>query len=285
MSSYRKKRYPQKNQDTEQNWQPDIEFSNPGVEKAIHTGRLTSGLPYQRPVNPREVERLIREWDGRLLEPVVVSFRDGKFYVVDGQHRIAAMRKMNGGNGVMVNCKVYSGLTYEQEAGLCYKLDKAKKRLSMSQSTNALAQSGMDAETGEIKRLVEGSGFVWALNKKHGKTGEIVSTSALINAYRLLGGEGFGRMLSMMREAWQGDPRSLTANLLSGMALFVKTYDTEFTDRTFVKRLSQVDPDEINRRGRADFSTNSVALRYARVILEKYNGQRGGRKLPYRFKG
>mgnify|MGYP001097596429 FL=1 len=39
MSSYRKKRYPQKNQDTEQNWQPDIEFSNPGVEKAIHTGR------------------------------------------------------------------------------------------------------------------------------------------------------------------------------------------------------------------------------------------------------
>lgn len=84
MSSYRKKRYPQKNQDTEQNWQPDIEFSNPGVEKAIHTGRLTSGLPYQRPVNPREVERLIREWDGRLLEPVVVSFRDGKFYVVDG---------------------------------------------------------------------------------------------------------------------------------------------------------------------------------------------------------
>lgn len=222
MSSYRKKRYPQKNQDTEQNWQPDIEFSNPGVEKAIHTGRLTSGLPYQRPVNPREVERLIREWDGRLLEPVVVSFRDGKFYVVDGQHRIAAMRKMNGGNGVMVNCKVYSGLTYEQEAGLCYKLDKAKKRLSM---------------------------------------------------------------FSLMREAWQGDPRSLTANLLSGMALFVKTYDTEFTDRTFIKRFSQVDPDEIIRRGRADFSTNKASLRFARVILKRYNGQRGGRKLPYRFDG
>ncbi|MCI9190499.1 MAG: hypothetical protein HFH84_12995 [Lachnospiraceae bacterium] len=43
--------------------------------------------------------------------------------------------------------------------------------------------------------------------------------------------------------------------------------------------------DEVNRRGRADFSTSSVALRYARVILEKYNGQWGGRKLPYRFKG
>ena len=77
----------------------------------------------------------------------------------------------------------------------------------------------------------------------------------------------------------------LTASILSGMALFVKTYETEMSDRTFAMKLSQVDPDEINRRGRADFSTNSVALRYARVILEKYNGQRGGRKLPYRFKG
>lgn len=54
------------------------------------------------------------------------------------QHHISAMQKMNSGNGVMVNCKVYSGLTYEQEAASCYRLDKAKKRLSLSQSANAL---------------------------------------------------------------------------------------------------------------------------------------------------
>ncbi|MCM1412510.1 MAG: hypothetical protein NC305_18500 [Lachnospiraceae bacterium] len=220
-----------------------------------------------------------------LLDPITVSFRDGKFYVVDGQHRIAAMRKMNGGIGVMVNCKVYSGLTYEQEAALCYKLDKAKKRLSLSQSTNALAESGTDPETSEIRELVESCGFVWALGKSKGKTGEIVTTRALVNAYRLLGGAAFTRMLYLLRDVWQGDPRSLTAAVLSGMALFVKTYGTEMSDSTFVKRLSQADPDEINRRGRADFSTNNTALRFARVILEKYNGQRGGRKLPYRFKG
>ena len=54
----------------------------------------------------------------------------------------------------------------------------------------------------------------------------------------------------------------------------------------FIKRLSAVDPEEIIRRGKMDFSTNKAALRFARVILEKYNSQqRGGRKLPYRFKG
>lgn len=284
--SYRKKHYPEKNTKAEPYMPPrDPEYSNPGVERMMHTSRLTSGLPYQRPVNPKEVERLIREWDERLLDSIIVSFRDGKFYVVDGQHRIVAMRQMNGGKGVMANCKVYSGLTYEQEADLCYKLDKAKKRLSLSQSTNALAEAGTDAEVAEVKRLVESCGFAWALGKSHGKTGEIVSTRALMNAYRLLGGPTFSRMLSLVWGAWKGDPRSLTAAVLSGMALFVKTYDTELDDHAFIKRLAAVDPDEINRRGRADFSTNNAALRFARVLLEKYNGQRGGKKLPYRFHG
>ena len=72
----------------------------------------------------------------------------------------------------------------------------------------------------------------------------------------------------------------------SGMALVLKTYETELDDDVFVKRLSTVDPEEILRRGRADFSTNKAALRFARVILGKYNSQqRGGRKLPYRFRG
>ena len=165
MSSYRKKHNPQKPVKPKPAVQPDPEYSNPGVERSIHTDRLTSGLPYQRPVNPKEVDRLIREWDERLLDPVTVSFRDGKFYVVDGQHRISAMRKMNGGRGIMVDCKVYNGLTYEQEADLCYKLDKAKKRLSLSQSTNVLAESGVDAEITEVKRLVENCGFIWEIGR------------------------------------------------------------------------------------------------------------------------
>lgn len=287
MSGYRKKRSMDKNEKPRpvMDTAPVPEYGNPGVERSIHTSRLTSGLPYQRPVDFKEVERLIQEWDDRLLDPVIVSFRNGKFYVVDGQHRIAAMRKMNGGSDVMVNCKVYDGLTYEQEADFCYKLDKAKKRLSLSQSTNILAESGTDAEVMEIKRIVESCGFTWALNKKSGKTGEIISTRALVNAYRLLGREPFSRMLTLLWNTWKGNRRSLTAVVLSGMALFIKTYDTELDDKLFIRRLSKTDPDEINRRGRADFSTNNNALRFARVILEKYNGARGGEKLPYRFRG
>ena len=145
--SYRKKHYPAKPEKKETDFPiSDVEYGKPGTERTLFTGRLTSGLPYQRPVDEKEVNRLIREWDDRLLDPLVVSFRDGKFNVVDGQHRVAAMRKMNGGKEVMVPCIIYSGLTYEQEADLCYKLDKAKKRLTLAQATNALAESGTDAD-------------------------------------------------------------------------------------------------------------------------------------------
>ena len=68
------------------------------------------------------------------------------------------------------------------------------------------------------------------------------------------------------------------------MTIFLKTYSAEMDDRLFIRQLSKVDPDEIVRRGKLDFSTNSNGRRYARVILEKYNNQRkNAKKLPYHF--
>ena len=257
-----------------------------GVEELLSTGELYSGQPYQRPVLDRTVDKLVREWDPRLLTPLVVSYRDGRYYLVDGQHRVCAMRKKNGGKDVTALCRVYHGLTYEQEAELYYKLDRAKGHLRLSHATKALVESGADAEIIEIKRLLEGAGFVWALDKPTGEPFEVEATRAVINAYRLLGGAAFSRMLGLIAGAWHGTPNSLKASIFSGMALFVKTYETELVDQIFIKRLSAVDPDEIIRRGKVDFSTNKAALRFARVILSKYNSQqRGGRKLPYRFKG
>ena len=287
MSSYRKKRRPPGTERTEQqNLLTETQYTNPGVQRDLSSNQLTSGLPYQRPVEPEDVDRLIAKWDDRLLTPLVVSFRDGKFNVVDGQHRIAAMRKMADGGNVTVPCLIYTGLSYEQEAELYFKLDQSKGRLRLSHATKALLEYGTDAEVLEIKRLVESAGFVWVLDKKSGDAYEILSTRAIINAYRLLGGSAFSRLLVLLDGTWHGASISLRASMLSGMALFLKTYETELDDRTFIKRLSAVDPEEIIRRGKMDFSTNKAALRFARVILEKYNSQqRGGHKLPYRFKG
>ena len=63
-----------------------------GVEELLSTGELYSGQPYQRPVLDRAVDKLVREWDPRLLTPLVVSYRDGRYNLVVCQHRVCAMR-------------------------------------------------------------------------------------------------------------------------------------------------------------------------------------------------
>lgn len=285
--SYRKKRNTSKPGPVErQTTIPEVKYNNPGVSRDLSTAKLTSGLPYQRPVETEDVDKLIAKWNPCLLTPIVVSFRDGNFNVVDGQHRIAAMRKMAGGGDVIVPCIIYTGLTYEQEAELYYMLDQTRGKLRLGHATKALVESGSNAEIIDVKQRVEDAGFVWALDRPTGEPFEISVTRAVINAYRLLGGAAFSRMLGLIAGAWHGTPSSLKASIFSGMALFVKTYETELVDQTFIKRLSAVDPDEIIRRGKVDFSTNKASLRFARVILSKYNSQqRGGRKLPYRYKG
>ena len=257
----------------------EVEYSNPGSIRTLSTSQLTSGLPYQRPVAQKDVDKIVREWNGREVTPVVVSFRDGKFNVVDGQHHIEAMRQKAGGRDVIVPCIIHTGMTYEQEAELYARLDRDKKRLTLRQYTKAVVEAGSDANIMEVKRLTEGVGFIWALGEPTGEPFEIAPIRALINAYQLLGGEAFARMLSLLAGAWQGTPNSLKASMLSGMALFIKTYETELHDRAFIRRMSIVSPEEIIRLGRIE---TDVGLRFARIILDKYNG--GGAELPYRFK-
>ena len=47
---------------------------------------------YQRPIRSK-IKRMVREWDYNLCDVILVSYRDGKFYVVDGQHRVEAARQ------------------------------------------------------------------------------------------------------------------------------------------------------------------------------------------------
>lgn len=277
--SYRKRHEPPKT--GQQTFLPpaEVEYSNPGAIRTLSTSQLTSGLPYQRPVEQKDVDKIIREWNGREITPVVVSFRDGKFNVVDGQHHIEAMRQKAGGRDVIVPCIIHTGMTYEQEAELYARLDRDKKRLTLRQYTKAVVEAGSDANIMEVKRLTEEVGFIWALGEPTGEPFEIAPIRALINAHRLLGSEGFSRMLTLMAGAWRGMPNSLKASMLSGMALFLKTYEAELNDWTFIRRMSIVSPEEIIYLGRIE---TDVGLRFARIILDKYNG--GGAELPYRFK-
>lgn len=54
----------------------------------VRLGELNMGLGYQRPVNNRVVNTIVIEYDPRKLDPIKLSYREDKYYVFDGQHRV-----------------------------------------------------------------------------------------------------------------------------------------------------------------------------------------------------
>ena len=51
---------------------------------------------YQRELNPNRVRKIAAEFDEHIANDPKVSFRDGHYYVFDGQHTIAARKLRNG---------------------------------------------------------------------------------------------------------------------------------------------------------------------------------------------
>ena len=73
---------------------------------------------YQREIQQDRVKRIVANFNPALVNPIKVSHRDGRYYVFDGQHTLASLRMQNHSPSLMVDCKVYEGLSQEDEARL-----------------------------------------------------------------------------------------------------------------------------------------------------------------------
>ena len=68
---------------------------------------------YQRPTNAAQVEKIVANFDEARLGLPIVSAREGRYHLLDGAHRVAAMRKIGYSHAM---CIVLTGLTYQDEA-------------------------------------------------------------------------------------------------------------------------------------------------------------------------
>lgn len=83
--------------------------------KEISTNNIRAA-DYQRIPDMDRVKDIASKFDWNLVNPVKVSFRDGAYWNFDGDHTVLACKEHNGGKDLSVWCKVYHGMTYEDEA-------------------------------------------------------------------------------------------------------------------------------------------------------------------------
>ena len=233
---------------------------------------------YQRDLSQSRVAKIVQEWDYDLFNEPKVSLRaDGSYYIFNGQHTVAA-HKIKEGETAAIYCKIYRGLTWEQEKDLFVK----QNGISKDPTTVEKLKAEYASPHSTVRKMVETCarhGVKVSFDRRVGSVvGGCNAVSALYAAWRSLELSQFERMIDLMMQTWLGDYMGLTQGFIKGFSLILQKFDGRFNDEDMKKCIGLYRPDYFIREAR-DIPTGSLSTKYATVILSVYNRGRRSRRL------
>jgi hypothetical protein len=188
----------------------------------------------QRRYSKAQAESYAADFDLEALGTIVVNKRDDLWYVIDGQHRVMALRLMGWGD-LKVECETYFGLTEREEAELF--LQRNTRRNLSPFERFRVALTAERAVESTISQLVLSLGLRIARPKRDGNIGAV---TALVGVYNAGGSEALRRALVILRDAYAMRPEALSAEMIRGMGLVCQRYNGSFDDDVAVAKLRQL---------------------------------------------
>jgi hypothetical protein len=82
---------------------------------------------YQRPLSAEKIKKNKREFNMDRVNAILVNYRDGKFYVIDGQHTLELLIEMGETEGF---AKILLDRSFKYESELFYKQDDGNSRVA-----------------------------------------------------------------------------------------------------------------------------------------------------------
>ncbi len=252
---------------------------NPEAKEAVQQIRLIPLASivteeYQRVLNMKNVAGIVRDFDPAKLGVLVVSHRtDGTYSILDGQHRLTALRRLG---YTAANCIVLEGMTIQQEADYFRRQNENKQSLRIADTFNASVWAE-DAESIRIKEIMDRYGF------RLGKSGQpmcVCAIGALQSIVRQFGDVALERTLESIAVTWPRDTTILRREMLAGLGEFWKRYADVLTPRQFEARMQARMPmelfQELRRRtqGKAMPGTafgKSIRFTACAVLVDAYN--------------
>lgn len=132
---------------------------------------------YQKSLDIKRVEKIVKKFDINRMRPIDASFRDGKYYVFDGQHRANAYYLMG---YTHIPAIIHRGLSYEDEAYLFARQQDEVGSVTLNHKWNALVEA-KDAEAMDIVKQCKEFGFT--ILAKNNKGNNIKCIKTLIDIY------------------------------------------------------------------------------------------------------
>lgn len=242
---------------------------------AVPVHAIKADYTYQRPLDQKRVRRMVAEFDPSLVGVIEVSLRDdGSYYVIDGHHRLQAVRAFKARRGAAIAANVHTHLSPEDEARLFFEIDRKRTRLTGWDRWNARrgAQEQVvldieDIATKHELKIAPGA-----------KSGQLRCTAACEKIVDLGGIDLLDETLRICVAAYQGETDSLRAEIVHGVALILAFYepDTVNTDRLIVG-MQSIAARQVSARAAALRETQAGQLPRlaAHVIVDQYNKQPG----------
>lgn len=219
-------------------------MSEPKTYMDIPFNQLSKAA-YNREIKRAHVNRIRREFDPDMVQPAIVSFRDGKYWIIDHQHQSQAIYELNGKDpNTLINCDVRHGMTYEQEAALFMKLNTGQMKLKRAEEIIGAIEA-KDEDAVRFKNVVEDCGYSIGGNKKN----VLEAIAAAWKIFEKVGGsEKLACILSITHECWLDDKCGVNCNILNGLDKFLYVHGEEYNRTRLVNALSPIDPRTVVRR-------------------------------------
>lgn len=220
---------------------------------------------YQKDLNLDRVKRIVEKFDIHRMRPIDVSFRDGRYWVFDGQHRANAYYLMG---LTEIPAVVHKGLTYQDEAYLFARQQDEVGSINSNHKWNALVEAG-DPETMEIVKLCKDWGFT--VLAKNNRGNNIKCVASLRKLYREFGPAKLATILMCIGAAWDYMEHSSDLAIIDGISRLVRVFpDFDYNRLTHV--LSSTTPKMILRDMEdKHHSVRGESRRAAYQILDLYN--------------
>ena len=233
-------------------------------------------------VERKRVELIAAHFNEYVANEPKVSFRNGQFIVTDGQHTIEGRILRNGGKDLPILCKVYTGMTVEQEALLFAEQNGFSAPLTAGIKLRAKVVGG-DAISKAFLAATNRVGLSLNYDSQQLTDYRIGCVGTAFRLYKQMGEPLYCETMQLIVAAWEGKPDSFRASVLKGMMHFVELYHGEFNEERLLRALRNIHPVDIYRIGQDDPAKLRGWKKYVFPIYTAYNGKCRKDALPMKF--
>ena len=250
--------------------------------RLVKIASIVVDITVQRPLDEARAARIAENIDARKIGvPVVSRRKDGTYHVIDGQHRIVALR-LAGYGDEEIECKVYESLSLAEEAAMFVGLNDFKKPQAFD--TFLVRRVAGDPVALGVDAILMEFGWHLAIGSSNGSFAAVTAAERIFTGYgttvKESGPDNFRAVMGVITEAWGRKTSGANGMLIQGLGLFFARYGGAVDKPALIKRLAQYPGGADNYLGKArgirEFRGGTLPRCVAELTTDLYNKKRSG---------